>query len=267
MTTLRMTTLDQVKLMDKLLQPPPLPPLLLPPRYCKKTSSLRSQQTFEEEDPHPILLRPTPSSYNVLLETLSTINFDPTGPRQPCHLPPDLVKRVLSFLTVKRVQHEHVLATNCSSSDGIHPLQYCLWDNENTWWLSRHGSMPGGRGQEWVQFQLCRRNRLCRLSSVSLNIHPMPQGPLSVRDFLIQAFHLERGWHPVTPVFSVGNRSGWQTFGFPEPVDVDEVRLVCLSNQIEEYMDSLLQKNPNDENILAHVRRFESVGFFSVKFE
>ena len=252
MTTLRVVTMHQVRLME---------PLQAPTRYCRGAFQLL--QPAEEEDPNPILLRPTPCSYDTVFATLSRLNFDPKSV-EPCKLPPGLVKRVLSFLTVKCVKPEEVEATNCSSHDGIHPLPFCLLENETSWWLSSHGTMPGGRGQQWVQFQLSRNLR--RLSSVSLKIPPLPQGPLSVREFCLRAFHLERGWYPITPVFQLESRSGWQTFIF-EGVDVDEVRLVCFSNQMEEHITSLRPNSLGDENIMAQLQRFESVGFFCVKFE
>lgn len=212
-----------------------------PTRFCK--TNFRYQQAEGEDDPVPILLRPTPCSYDTLLETLCTLDFNPTS-TIPQTLPADMVKLVLSFLTVKRVKPEEVQATNCSSHDGIHPLSFCLLDHDNSWWLSSHGSMPGGRGQEWVQFQL--HQHLRRLSSVSLKIPPMPQGPLSVREFGLQAFHLERGWYAITPRFQAHNVFGWQKFSFEE-VDVDEVRLVCFSNQMEEYINKLRESNPKGD--------------------
>ena len=253
MTTLRANaTLEHLRLME-----------LLQPRSLRCNMDNQLVQNEEDNGGDPILVRPTPCTYDKLFDTLCTIDFDHKSNR-PRTLPPDLVEYVLSFLTVKRVKQEQVRATNSSSHDGIHPLAFCLYDHDSSWWLSSHGTMPGGRGQQWVQFQLSHNLR--RLSSVSIKIPPMPQGPLSVREFCLQAFHLERGWHAITPRFQAQNIVGWQRFHFPD-VDVDEVRLVCFSNQMEEYIKKLRESNPGDDNLLTQLGRFESVGFFSVRFE
>eukprot|EP00522_Entomoneis_paludosa_P011999 CAMPEP_0172442260 /NCGR_PEP_ID=MMETSP1065-20121228/2731_1 /TAXON_ID=265537 /ORGANISM="Amphiprora paludosa, Strain CCMP125" /LENGTH=261 /DNA_ID=CAMNT_0013192061 /DNA_START=28 /DNA_END=813 /DNA_ORIENTATION=+ len=214
---------------------------------------------MEPAEESPLLVRPIPGSYQQLFHSLLTTDFDPTS-RTPKTLPPELCNRVLSFLTVKRVQQKNVCATNSSSHDGVHHLSTTLLENECTWWLSRAGSMPDGRGQQWIQYLLNRHNScLQRLSAVSVKIPPMPQGPLSAREFVLQSFSIDQGWHAITPIFQISNQAGWQKFTLPEAVDVNEVRLVCLSNQIAEYL--------SNAELTPHKSRFESVGFFSVRFE
>lgn len=262
MTTLHTAhALDQVRLVNPLLQFPP-------PQFCYHRNNIQYiPQAAEEDDVVPILLRPSQCSYHAMFKTLSSAPLrcldDKSGGCQK-KFPTEVVKHILSFLTVKRVKPDEVQVTNCSSHDGTHPLSLCLRDQESSWWLSHHGTMPGGRGQQWVQFRLS--DKLRRLSSVSLKIPPTPQGPLSVCEFGLQAFHLERGWHAITPRFRVQNQAGWQTFSLVEEADVDEVRLVCYSNQVADLISEFREQNPNETNLLLKLRRFESVGFFSVKF-
>mmetsp|Transcript_4262 Transcript_4262/g.8955 ORF Transcript_4262/g.8955 Transcript_4262/m.8955 type:complete len:250 (+) Transcript_4262:87-836(+) len=219
--------------------------------------SLRQANELSGHD-NSLLVRPIPGSYTQVLNGLMTLDFAPGG-NAPRTLPPELSKRVLSYLTVQRVRQQNIVATNTSSHDNMHDLSMTLIDNGTTWWLSRPGSMPNGRGSQWVQF-LLNHNGGCleRLSSVSIKIPPMPQGPLSVKEFCLQQFSIERGWHAFTPIYQTSNQTGWQTFSFEE-VDVSEVRLVCLSNHIAEYLS-----NPE---LSSQKSRFESVGFFSLRFQ
>eukprot|EP00527_Entomoneis_sp_CCMP2396_P002279 CAMPEP_0198149946 /NCGR_PEP_ID=MMETSP1443-20131203/48729_1 /TAXON_ID=186043 /ORGANISM="Entomoneis sp., Strain CCMP2396" /LENGTH=155 /DNA_ID=CAMNT_0043815117 /DNA_START=288 /DNA_END=755 /DNA_ORIENTATION=+ len=155
--------------------------------------------------------------------------------------------------------------------------------------------MPGGRGEEWIEFQLVRGGggsegekkkrktiekttnqtppscSMVRLSAISISIPPMPQGPLSVREFCLHAHSSKLNkWHAVTRVFEVASTPGWQRFALHESddttnnntntnnrgLDVDKIRLVCLSNQMARRTDHF-----------GRVEMFDSVGFFSVRFE
>jgi hypothetical protein len=196
-------------------------------------------------------------SYDEIFRLIASINFSPRSNRNRQTLPSELVYRVMQYLVIKRVSSEMVRALECSSHDRIYPLQRCLIDDDTSWWLSAMGTMPQGRGRQWVQFAL--GSTLRRLSTVQIKIPPLPQGPLSVREFLVQAFSIDRGWHQVSPTFVVANRAGWQMFHLTELVDVDEVRIVCLSNQISALIHDL-------EANEAMLRRFESVGFFTIRF-
>mmetsp|Transcript_10549 Transcript_10549/g.21696 ORF Transcript_10549/g.21696 Transcript_10549/m.21696 type:complete len:200 (-) Transcript_10549:7-606(-) len=164
----------------------------------KSTSTCSGEptnQSYENKD--RLLVQPIPGTYQQLFQALLVTDFNLGTPAQspfsrvassPRTLPPELCDRVLSFLTVHRVQQDKVRATNCSSHDGIHSLRHTLRDNETTWWLSKTGSMPNGRGKQWVQYLLDESSNLVRVSSVSIKIPPMPQGPLSVREFCLQTF-------------------------------------------------------------------------------
>ena len=270
-TAHRVMTMDQSRLMELLA--PSAPRNCSPSNYVhlfpfvSKSQELQGdlQQLCMEQDASSQLLRQFPCTYDQLYGKLLETCFDEEDPSTT--LPPELCKNVMSFLCVKPVEPDMVRATSCSSHDGIHDLGASLVDSESSWWLSRPGSMPSGRGQQWVQYTLDgQKGNMKRVSSVSIKIPPMPQGPLSVRQFCLQTFSFERGWHAVTPTFTVKNKTGWQKFDF-DGVDLEEVRLVCLSNQMAEYLTNLRASNPTDQQLLAQLNRFESVGFFATRFE
>ena len=221
----------------------------------------------EMNDEGPLLLSSVVPSLDELREILSHIDLRPSSSSEPQRLPAELLQRILSFLVIERVYPIEVKAINCSSHDKVHALSRCLVDEHWSWWLSAPGTMKGGRGQQYVQFLLGPRLR--RLSSICIKIPPLPQGPLSVREFLVQQFTLERGWHAVSPIFTVQDHGGWQRFVLPGKVDVDEVRVVCLSNQISAAKELLSQQQSFGQNgePLDPLRRFQSVGFFTIRFE
>ena len=207
-------------------------------------------------------------SYRQLLDGLYTYDFDPTA-AVPKVLVPELAAKVLSYLTVERVVPGQVRATSCSSHDQLHPLSASLEDDESNWWLSQPGSLPGGVGRQYVQYQLCNGHTLCRLSRVSIKIPPLPMGPLSVRQFYLETFDIDRGWHAMTPHLTVsGNKSGWQTYDLM-PCDVREVRLVCVQNQMANYLQQLHDRTHGISSSLlrAERRQFSSVGFYAARFE
>lgn len=200
-------------------------------------------------------------SYSELLALLETIEFDVLGSKSNICLPAELAKQVLQFLVIERVDPEAVEIVGCSSHDKIHPLAACLSEDETTWWISGDQSMPRGRGCEYVQLSVGPILR--RLAAVSIKIPPLPQGPLSVREFRIDAPStstistiVDGGeWNAVSQVFTVDNRTGFQRFVLADPVDVHQVRLVCLTNQIDPFASEQVP------------RRFECVGFFSVRLD
>jgi hypothetical protein len=150
-------------------------------------------------------------------------------------IPQDIIrdKIVKSFLTVQRVNHSNVRVICALSHDGRYPLSSTLIDSDDendtwsqSWWLSADGTMPRGRGAEYIEYDLrsskcndktktsslvsaispfldantfhvnindnstndnTEYRSLCRLSKISLKVPPMPMGPLSVAQF-----HLER---------------------------------------------------------------------------
>jgi hypothetical protein len=231
----------------------------------------------EEE---PLLVASAKCSYSELLAFLETLDFRNLGVSKSAirsgsnnsssvhaHvLPPELATQVLQFLIIQRVDPDLVEAVCCSSHDKVHPLSAVLSDEENSWWISGRRSMPMGRGREYIQLQVgpCLR----RLTAVSIKIPPLPQGPLSVRQFRIESLETittsirvpretTQMWNTVSQVFTVDNRTGFQRFVLTNPVDVRTVRIMCLSNQIASFIEA--------GNDMAS--QFDCVGFFSLRLE
>ncbi|GKY92007.1 hypothetical protein MPSEU_000172300 [Mayamaea pseudoterrestris] len=179
----------------------------------------------------------------------------------PLLLSPELAIYCVSFLTVEPVNASEVIAAACSSTDGRHDLQECLTEDESTWWISNAGSMPRGQGCEWVELQLGPVTR--RISSVSVKIPPLPLGPLSVETFHLQIPDADSSldkpaWRALPTQHVVTNRTGWQHFALPEPVDASRIRIVCLRNQMAGFTRDLSPEL---------VALYESVGFYSVRFD
>lgn len=203
------------------------------------------------------------SSYEELLRSVQRITFDSsllTDVRGPLRLPIELCERVAQYFVVLPINMEHVVATGCSSLEldnngkPLMPLASCLSGDETTWWLSEEGldARP-----QYVEFSLTGPGcSFCRLRAVSIKIPPLPQGPLSVRDFLLQA-GVDSDWKSISPLFTAANRTGWQRFVIP-PADVDCVRILCVTNQLGAF--GVAMGDPL-------VRRNEKVGFYSIKFE
>lgn len=202
-------------------------------------------------------------SYSRLQLHIQKINFNATTntatattTKSPLYLPSELARHVANFLTVERVQKDQVEAVTASSHDKAHKLSDCLQDNETTWWISGFGSMPGGQGEEYVELRLCsQRPILRRLRAVCVRIPPLPMGPLSVREFRVDVSDGKGTWRQLPFQFSVDNRTGMQRFALGE-VDAHSVRIVCLSNQISAYLESM--ESPHS---------MERVGFYAVQFE
>jgi hypothetical protein len=157
-----------------------------------------------------------------------------------------------------------------------------------------------------------------------MKILPLPQGPLSVLEMSVQRYcSKKKTWynvaannnnnnntdetnnaimaatttttnHQVQQVrqqqqspasFSLENRTGWQQFRFAQQeLDVDEIRIVCLRNQINPSVERILQTasasastaataaaaadNAHGPPLLVQqLSRFDSVGFIAIRFE
>jgi hypothetical protein len=114
-----------------------------------------------------------------------------------------------------------------------------------------------GKGEEYVEFEL--GSTMVRLSAVFISIPPMPRGPLSVRTLRLDSI-AGGEWRAVTPILVVENRSGWQRLDLPKPVDVQRVRVVCLSNQASRVLDRTTTAPPEFD------LSYGAVGFYSIKF-
>jgi len=201
----------------------------------------------------PLLTADTHVSFSSLMSILSRANFGGNSSRLILHA--DLVNKVVRYLTIEKVVPSEVTVLGCSSSDKSHPISECLSSDLTTWWISGPNSMINGLGREFVEFQMGSQCELRRLSRVGVSIPPLPAGPLSVREFVLEAPAVgKKGhWKAVSVVLSTRNVSGMQYFQLPPPgIDVDRVRFTCLSNHLSSF-------GPTDT--------YRSVGFFTVKFD
>jgi len=212
-------------------------------------------------------------------------------------LTPELTRRIMKYFIVKPVRHDDVTVVKASSHDGRHPLSACLDPSEDNWYMSKPKSMPSGIGNEFVEFQLvpssCSNESCRRLVAVSLKIPPLPNGPLSVRQFQLQVPRRnddddddddstttannddddddELSWRTVggdrdryRTTFRLENRTGWQRFEL-EPCETNLIRVVCLSNQMSTYLQR--PYNPPRAAFTAEQQQFDSVGFYSIRFD
>lgn len=217
----------------------------------------------------PLILKEQRCSYETLSDLLRRWNFasSPTvlGPSQEpsastYYLSPELVHHCISFLSILPVDSTQVTAVGCSSTDAQHDLSECLTERTGTWWISASHSMPRGTGREWVELQLGETAR--RMTAVCLHIPPLPVGPLSVREFTLQVLASSGSleWKELAQdTFVVANRTGMQRFLLEEPVDAYRVRIVCLSNQMSEFIPVLAPR--------MEYARYECVGFYTVRLE
>lgn len=179
-------------------------------------------------------------------------------------LPQEIIHNIAKFFTVNPVIPSEVVASSCSSSSGQHDLQACLDENKSIWWISAIGSMPMGKGEEYVEFKLTSSN-LCRLSSLSIEIPPLPLGPLSVRTMRLEGKFGDDSWEAVSPIWIVLNRTGLQTYKLHPPIDAKYVRLVCLTNQISQFFQQPENNGEPDDD--QDVHQFAAVGYYCVKFD
>jgi hypothetical protein len=201
---------------------------------------------------------------------------------------PELALRIVQYVCIERVRPDQVQATACSSTGGstrktsLPRLSDCLLPDPNTWWISKRGAMNRrGHGSEYVEF--CLSPNLCRLSSVIIQIFPIPAGPYSLRTFVVQvpaeeevavaeSSHTDERekWRDVTPVLTLHNESQQQRFDFPEGIDANRVRIVCLSNQISVFLHDMNNNSNNNMNDPASSNREngspQQVGFRYICF-
>lgn len=147
-------------------------------------------------------------------------------------LPDTVVPDVLRFLLVERVSMDQVTVSGCSSSRGDFPLAAVLNDAQGEWWISESGTMPGGHGCEYLEFQFAPSSvdpKLRRIEFIGLKIPPMPYGPLSVRSFRVLALTASGQWMPASNELQTLDRSDLQFFALA-PVDATAMRLECTVN-------------------------------------
>lgn len=237
----------------------------------------------------------------------------PPPPPSPS-LPAEVARAVARWLTVARVGAPSsggvfVEATGCSSrsSSPDLPISCALDVDTSTWWISEGGSMPLGRGREWIAFGLCERSgdgiadRLVRLSRFRIEVPPLPSGPLSVR--LLQLEYWATGTSTTTTTTGDGDGDGDDvdvgrgeepvgrgdsveygsaTWRAASPVWTVESRSGWQTFDLPEPVDCAYvrvvclsnQVSPflrgDDEDDEVHrlfARAYSSVGFYHVKFE
>lgn len=87
---------------------------------------------------------------------------------------------------------DDVISVSCASTTrGDFPLKEILTTNERSWWISADGSFELGYGREWLEFSF---GGLKRISYIGIRIPPMPQGPLSVREFVLHVPSSQVRW-------------------------------------------------------------------------
>ena len=154
-----------------------------------------------------LVLASMKTSFMDLHDLIGQIDFFSAsgGPRSKssCCLPAEICSHVANFLTVQRCVHSEVEAVSATSMDSIYKLEGCLVDDEDSWWLSSFGSMPGGRGDEYVEVRLAKANTMRRIQSVSMSIPPLPVGPLSVREFRVDIANERGDWKQLPFRFQV----------------------------------------------------------------
>jgi hypothetical protein len=189
--------------------------------------------------------------------------------------PQEITRTVASFCLVRPVVSEDITVIHASSTSNQHPLSAALDDTISTWWISGPGTMPFGKGHEYVEFLLSPLASVCRLSTFSIQIPPLPMGPLSVRRLRLDRSvdsHTTTStggdqssvWKPCSPIWTVENKTGWQEYVLHPPVDVHRIRVVCLTNQMEILLHGIAESHLDGDDA---VNQFSSVGYYCVKFE
>ena len=207
-------------------------------------------------------------------------------------LPDDVVCRVADFLSIYCIDPERLTVVGCSSTRGDYPLGAVLDSHLGKWWISEAGSMPGGCGEEYLEFSFGATPR--RVSYVGVDIPPLPNGPLSVRKFHLLALSplgssacragssksktqndvgedvAENGveqddaalWVRIGPdeEFETLDVTGLQEVAVVPPVDTCAVRLVCTRNAMATAASTENWRHD------ASASQVSQVGLFAVRF-
>lgn len=257
--------------------------------------SIESNDNRKSEPSHVLLEQSTAPHFADREELIRMIHLVSSGCQR--HLaqsrhPLELEERIAHYLEVSAVCMDHVIATNCSSQQPLLKLSDCLNESQESWWIS--GEDVRLRPQ-FVEFSLMPKVlpssspipfSVCKLHAVSIQIPPLPEGPMSVLEFRIDSYigpstkqqsalsaaaranGVRKGedettsetkasnWQAVTPSLFAASRSGWQRFEIHPPVDASRVRIVCLSNQ-----------SSAPDISVSYYPRLSLVGFYSIRFE
>lgn len=128
------------------------------------------------------------------------------------------------------------MVSGCSSKRGDFPLTEVMNSDESTWWISATGSMPRGIGREWLQFSF---PGIRSVRFLGIKIPPLPQGPLSVREFHVLSRRTDLpacqlpddsddAWQLASPPnLQTLDTARMQEFVFDPAIETNKVRLVC----------------------------------------
>ena len=211
----------------------------------------------------PLLLVEQQCSYETLVGLLKRLDFSASpsdkaseslpSPLEFLLLPPDVVHICVSYLTIEPVIHDQVTVVACSSSNGSHDLQACLNEDRNTWWSSADNTMPGGVGEEWIEFQLGPKPR--RLSTISLSACREEEGRIRVKKFQLQV-QRDGSWITLPKIYWLHR---WAYQVQLEPVDAHSIRILCLQNCMLDNTWGTMHR--------YGLERHERVGIFAIRFE
>mmetsp|Transcript_110684 Transcript_110684/g.220011 ORF Transcript_110684/g.220011 Transcript_110684/m.220011 type:complete len:324 (+) Transcript_110684:39-1010(+) len=149
--------------------------------------------------------------------------------------PAHVAEIIADHFRIWPVDASKISVSGASSSHGDFPLSSVLNDADDEWWISGSGSMPGGIGNEYLEFSL--GSRPCQVSVVAMKIPPWPHGPLSVRHFHLLALRSDKprshpdAWVVASPSpMETLDRADLQEFALVPPLETTAIRLVCTLN-------------------------------------
>jgi len=177
-------------------------------------------------------------------------------------LPMDVRKLTASFLQVKNIDTSEISVIGASSTRGDYPLSSVLGSKHWTWWISAEHSMKNGLGEEYLEFSLSPDGTARRCSYVGISIPPLPQGPLSVRNWKVDWSYDGKNWTSGCRKYTMEtmDSAGIQSFKLHKPIDAARVRLVCLTNAFASEQDRRGQGRPTPYP-------FNCVGLFHVRWK
>lgn len=132
--------------------------------------------------------------------------------------------RPLDPLTPVPIINVDQVSVRASSTRKDFPLHVVLEEDDSKWWISAPGSFSRGRGEEYLEFEFAS---LSALRVLGISIPPMPMGPLSVREFSVEAF-VDKRWQSVSPRLQTLDRVGLQEVAL-ESVETHRLRVKCFA--------------------------------------
>ena len=162
-----------------------------------------------------------------------------------CEFPSEIGQCICLYLIISQMVFDEVKAIGCSSSSLQFPLKECLTPNGSTWWIS---AMPC---PQFVEFEV---DRPSVLKQIGIKIPPLPNGPLSVRQFSLSFMD------PFDDKVFIEDDRIFET------LDTERLQLFAVDPPI--VLHGSEEKNPRFRVICKStaVRFTESVGFFSIIF-